>query len=147
MRRKLSDALITQIRMRAGGLCEYCHVIEQWQCVLFTVDHVIPLALGGDDTITNLALACAHCNRRKSYSITSIDPQTNLSTSLFNPRLDQWRDHFIWSGDSTKLIGTTPSGRATITTLEINRPHLVSIRQADIVIGRHPPEGDLRLFS
>jgi 5-methylcytosine-specific restriction endonuclease McrA len=30
-----------------------------------TLDHVIPLVCGGEDTITNTVLACAPCNREK----------------------------------------------------------------------------------
>jgi HNH endonuclease len=32
----------------------------------FTVDHIVPLAQGGTTILENLALACFHCNRRKS---------------------------------------------------------------------------------
>ena len=66
----------TQIRQRAHALCEYCHTAEQWQYVPFTVDHIIPLAHGGTTTLDNLALACFHCNRRKSTHRTGSDPQT-----------------------------------------------------------------------
>jgi len=36
------------VRRRAQYLCEYCHTAEQWQYVPFTVDHVLPLAQGGN---------------------------------------------------------------------------------------------------
>ncbi|AXH46940.1 HNH endonuclease [Mycobacterium phage Aminay] len=32
----------------------------------FTIDHIVPLALGGEDTLDNLAAACRKCNRDKS---------------------------------------------------------------------------------
>jgi 5-methylcytosine-specific restriction endonuclease McrA len=74
-RNKISEDLQEQVRQRANGLCEYCHASEQWQYVRFTVDHVVPLAEGGGDSLSNLALACFHCNRRKSNHLIGIDPQ------------------------------------------------------------------------
>ena len=32
----------------------------------FTVDHIVPFARGGSDSLVNLAPACRYCNRRKS---------------------------------------------------------------------------------
>ena len=58
----ISPAKKRLIRQRAGERCEYCHADERWQFVLFTVDHVTPRSLGGDDTADNLALACRNCN-------------------------------------------------------------------------------------
>lgn len=34
-----------------------------------SVDHVLPLSLGGDDTLANVALACLGCNIRKSNRV------------------------------------------------------------------------------
>jgi 5-methylcytosine-specific restriction endonuclease McrA len=76
-------------------LCEYCHASEKWQYVLFTVDHVIPLSQNGKDTIDNFALACFHCNRRKSAKTTAVDPESGLEVPLFNPRKSLWSEHFI----------------------------------------------------
>ena len=84
-RRAISRTMQVQIRQRAHGLCEYCHTAEQWQYVPFTVDHIIPLAHGGTHTLDNLALACFHCNRRKSTHQTGRDPQSGAATPLFHP--------------------------------------------------------------
>lgn len=43
----LSERIQAEVRERAQGLCEYCHASEQWQYVQFTIDHVIPLSMGG----------------------------------------------------------------------------------------------------
>jgi len=130
------------IRQRANGLCEYCHISEQWQYVRFTIDRVIPAAKGGTDNLDNLALACFHCNRRKSDRITAFDPESGEEVPLFNPRKNAWKDHFIWSDDGIQIIGVTAIGRATVSTLELNRNRVLNIRLADKMIGRHPPEGD-----
>jgi hypothetical protein len=131
-----------QVRDRARGLCEYCHTAEQWQYVPFTVDHIVPLAQGGTTILENLALACFHCNRRKSIQITAQDPQSGSVVPLFNPRQHVWSAHFVWSVGGLLLLGLTPIGRATITALALNRERVVAIRATDIAVGRHPPAGD-----
>lgn len=45
---KFSEAVQTQVRLRSQGLCEYCHALERWQYVQFTVDHVIPFIWSSD---------------------------------------------------------------------------------------------------
>ncbi len=45
---------------RDGALCVYC------DCPLSrdiaTIDHIVPIAAGGPDTLINKALACGPCN-------------------------------------------------------------------------------------
>ena len=141
--RKIPESIRHQVRQRAELLCEYCHASEQWQYVLFTVDHIVPLAQNGEDTLDNFALACFHCNRRKATKTTAIDPQFGVEVPLFNPRQSSWSEHFIWSVDRLSVIGLTPTGRATVAALNLNRERILNIRAADLAIGRHPPPGDL----
>lgn len=141
-RRKIPEDIQSQVRQRANYLCEYCHASEQWQYVAFTIDHVIPLTLRGADILNNLALACFHCNRKKSGKTTAIDPQSSTEVPLFNPRKQSWREHFIWSADGLLIIGLTPIGRATVATLMLNRERVINIRAADKAVGRHPPVDD-----
>jgi HNH endonuclease len=142
-RSKLSETLQQQVRDRARHLCEFCHACEKWQYVKFTVDHFIPLSLGGSDQFHNLALACFHCNRRKTNRLTAIDPISKADVSLFNPRQETWRDHFKWSEDKLTIVGLTATGRATVIALALNRDRVISIRSADLEVGRHPPMDDL----
>ncbi|MCF4967318.1 HNH endonuclease [Nostoc sp. CMAA1605] len=123
-------------------MCEYCHASEQWQYVSFTVDHVIPLTKGGANSIDNLALACFHCNRQKSDKIKAFDEYSSSEVPLFNPRIDSWQKHFIWSMDALLIVGLTATGRATIAELAFNRARIINIRCADKEIGRHPPADD-----
>jgi hypothetical protein len=141
-RSNISETLQLQVRERALGLCEYCHTHETWQYVPFTLDHVIPLSLGGQTVAENLALACFHCNRRKSNRTKAIDTQTNEEVNLYNPRLYAWSEHFIWSGDGLTIIAVTPIGRATVDGFDLNRERVLRIRAEDKVVGRHPPVGD-----
>ena len=143
-RSKIPEAVQEQVRQRANALCEYCHASEQWQYVRFTVDHVVPLAQSGTDGLDNLALACFHCNRRKAAKTTAIDPDSNLEVLLFNPRQDVWSHHFIWSSNGLLVLSFTPTGRATVAALDLNRDRVINIRAADQEIGRHPPPNDPR---
>ncbi|MDF5713906.1 MAG: HNH endonuclease [Rhizonema sp. NSF051] len=139
---RFQQSVQEQVRQRANYLCEYCHASELWQYVCFTVDHVVPLSLGGTDKLENLALACFHCNRKKTNRLTATDPQSNEEVPLFNPRQHLWNDHFIWSADGQLIIGLTLIGRATISALVLNRERVINIRTADRAIGRHPPVED-----
>ena len=141
-RRRIPTEIQNEVRIRANYLCEYCHASEKWQYVQFTVDHVIPLGKGGTDELANLALACFHCNRRKSDKLATLDSNTQKEVSLFNPRSDSWSEHFIWSTDGLRIIDLTSIGRATIEVLQLNRVRVLNIRSADVVVGRHPPAED-----
>ena len=85
LRRKIPVAVQRAVRERAKHLCEYCHTAEHWQYVPFTVDHIVPLKHGGSSSSENLALACFHCNRRKSDREIAPDPLSGQSVLLFNP--------------------------------------------------------------
>ncbi|MBI1927939.1 HNH endonuclease [Candidatus Poribacteria bacterium] len=141
-RRKIPTEIQNEVRRLANDLCEYCHASEKLQYVRFTVDHVIPLGKGGMDTLDNLALACFDCNRRKSDKFTALDPVTGEEVLLFNPRLDSWNTHFIWSADGLFIVGLTPMGRATIEVLQFNRERVLNIRAPDVAVERHPPDSD-----
>lgn len=49
---------------RDGGRCISCAAQSDLE-----FDHIIPVALGGSDTIRNLQLLCEPCNRRKGASL------------------------------------------------------------------------------
>jgi hypothetical protein len=53
-----------EVARRAGHSCSYCRSREAVVGASFTVDHIIPQALGGSDALDNLCLACWDCNRR-----------------------------------------------------------------------------------
>lgn len=68
----VSRRLRFEILRRDGSTCRYCGA--QAPDATLTVDHVIPVALGGGDEPNNLVTACVDCNGGKS----SINPDSAL---------------------------------------------------------------------
>jgi CRISPR/Cas system Type II protein with McrA/HNH and RuvC-like nuclease domain len=133
---KISQFTQRKVRKRSNYLCEYCHADERWQFVTFTIDHIIPISFGGNDSFENLALACFHCNRQKSNKL-SIN-----EIPIFNPRRMIWNEHFIWSKDYLRILPKTDIGKITIELLQLNRERLLLIRADDAKVHRHPPIDD-----
>jgi hypothetical protein len=104
----------------------------------FEVEHIVPRARGGEDEFANLALACGSCNRRKAQVIQAIDPQTGVDVSLFNPRRHVWREHFEFVAAEVAIIGRTPTGRATVERLNLNRRQMIRARLLWGVNGWYP---------
>jgi len=63
------------------------------------------------------ALRVTGKERREFTAYAVTDPQTGKSVLLYNPRKDFWEEHFRWSTNWQKLIGRTPTGRATVRAL------------------------------
>lgn len=124
---------------RAQGCCEYCMSLADFATESFSVEHIIPLAEGGDHALANLALACQGCNGHKYTKIAAFDPLDNIPVALYHPRKQRWHEHFSWSRDYTHIIGITPTGRATVEALKMNRPNLINLRMALYLLGEHPP--------
>jgi HNH endonuclease len=125
------------VSQRAMGRCEYCGLAQEGQEATFHIDHIVPVAAGGQTTVENLALACVSCSLRKAARQTAIDPQTGEGAAVYNPRRERWSDHFRWDG--VRLVGQTATGRATVAALDMNRPLMLAIRQEEADLGRHPP--------
>jgi hypothetical protein len=75
--------------------------------------------------LENLALACWSCNLKKGPNLSGIDPQTGQLAALFNPRQDEWEEHFSAAIDPLKTLcvairGRTPVGRASVHVLGLN---------------------------
>jgi hypothetical protein len=60
-----------------------------------------------------------------SDRIAPLDAFTDTTMRLFDPRHQVWREHFAWTAEGDRLVGLTPTGRATIAALHLNRPSLV----------------------
>jgi 5-methylcytosine-specific restriction endonuclease McrA len=103
------------------------------------LDHIVPAALGGETVEDNLWLACTACNKLKNDRIAAPDPETGESAPLFNPRRHAWAEHFSWAENGIRVVGLTPTGRATVQALQLKRAVLVAARHLWIAAGWHPP--------
>jgi hypothetical protein len=113
---------------------------QQTQVATFPIDHVLPVAQGGQTVLANLALACPRCNAAKWQRMEATDPGSGATIPLFNPRNQVWSNHFRWlEVDTTVLEGLTAIGRATIVAFELNHPRHLEVRRWLIVLGLHPP--------
>ena len=124
---------------RANGCCEYCRSQVRFAIQPFSVEHIIPRSQGGETTLDNLALACQGCNNYKYNKTEGRDPLTNDIIRLYHPRQQQWRNHFAWNDDFTLIIGLTPTGRATVEALQLNREGVLNLRRVLYAMGEHPP--------
>lgn len=123
-----------------GDRCEYCASSERVTGVPLEVDHVIPLSRRGVTAQANLCRACPQCNAYKADQIEAIDPVSEDRVPLYNPRQQQWTDHFAWSEDGTMITGQTPIGRATVEALKVNNPITIRARRLWVSVGWHPPK-------
>lgn len=135
----MDEALVRQVRERAGYACEYCLLAEGHIPGPFPIDHVIARQHRGPTALHNLANTCIHCNCHKGTNLTGIDPLTGKLTRLFNPRRLKWSRHFRWDGPY--LVGRTAIGRTTIEVLAMNTVEIVRLREALIAEGNFPPTG------
>lgn len=126
------------VAQRARHRCEYCLAPEAVFNLPIEVEHVVPLSRGGLDTSTNLALACRSCNVHKSFHIATIDPQTETEVPFFNPRTQNWHEHFAVSQDGARLEGLSPAGRATVLRLRMNSRLQVVARHQWRSLGLYP---------
>lgn len=127
------------VRNRARCLCEYCRTPEDFSPQSFVVEHIFPRVLGGETKEENLAYSCQGCNSHKAVKTGAIDPVTEENISLFNPRTQIWREHFVWNENFTEVIGLTATGRATVEALHLNRNGLKNLRRVLYRTGQHPP--------
>ena len=101
-----------RVILRSGNRCEYCLIHQDDAIAAHQIDHVIAEKHGGATSLDNLAFSCVLCNLRKGSDLSSIDPESNTITNLFNPRTQKWLNHFAI--DDTHIIGITPEGRTTV---------------------------------
>jgi hypothetical protein len=135
----VSAELRRTVTARALACCEYCRSQERYAPQAFSVEHIIPHGKGGETTPDNLALACQGCNNHKYTRTTGYDAANQQSVVLYHPRQHQWYEHFAWNEDFTIIVGLTPTGRATVETLQLNHEGLVNLRRVLVALGEHPP--------
>lgn len=128
-----------QVLERANGNCEYCKNQQTYSTAPFSVEHILALSKGGDHELQNLALSCPACNAHKYTKQAALDSLTRKVVPLFNPRTQIWAEHFVWDETRTQILGLTPTGRATVKCLKMNRVESVNLRLVLAAFGKHPP--------
>lgn len=124
---------------RAKNCCEYCHSQARFATQSFSVEHICPRSQGGRTVLDNLALACQGCNGHKYDKTEGYDPVSKTFVPLYHPRQHRWHEHFQWSAGFILIVGLTPTGRATVNTLQLNREGVVNLREILYKMGKHPP--------
>ena len=122
------------VRLRARDRCEYCRISQLGQEATFHVDHVVPRHAGGATADNNLALACVSCSLRKGARTVARDPVSGSEVAIFNPRRESWDAHFVMTPEFA-LEGLTPTGRASIELLRMNRPNALIVRALEAQLG------------
>jgi len=135
----IPKALRRRVTEQARHRCGYCLTTELLIGAPMEIEHIIPLASGGQTAESNLWLACSLCNQYKGIRVVVPDPFTDEYVPVFNPRQQAWNEHFIWSTDFERIIGRTAIGRATVAALHLNRPLLMRSRRVWVAAGLHPP--------
>lgn len=139
-RSRISVAVEQSVRQAAQNRCGYCLSPQRLVMARMEIDHIVPISKGGSDEESNLWLACPLCNRHKGNRTTAIDPETGNSVPLFNPRTQNWFEHFTWSKDGLRIMGLTPIGRATVVALHLDDdPDALFVRSFWVEAGWHPP--------
>jgi hypothetical protein len=133
----IPSAIRLEVIERADGQCEFCLLHQDDAETPHQIDHLIAIKHGGRTIAENLALACQLCNRHKGSDLTAIDPEGSAIVPLFNPRAQKWEDHFGLQG--ARIVGLTPSGRATVILLRLNGEDRLIDRNALAAAGRYPP--------
>lgn len=125
----MDDTTKNLVRSRAESRSEYCGIGERYFSQLFQIEHIRSKSHGGSDDEENLALACRRCNLHKGPNLSGIDPETEMLTSLFNPRTDIWNEHFEQL-ETGEIQGLTAIGRTTVFVLNMNEPRRMELRRA-----------------
>jgi 5-methylcytosine-specific restriction endonuclease McrA len=128
-RERLSVEIDRRVREAAGHRCGYCLSPQRLVMARLEIDHIIPLSKGGTNDEVNLWLSCPLCNRSKADRVSARDPETEEDVPLFHPRNQRWSDHFRGADDGLRIVGLTPTGRATVAALHLaDDPEAIEVR-------------------
>ena len=134
---KIAEKLKRKIRNQAQNRCGYCLLPQSLNPGQLEIEHILPTARGGTDDEENLWLSCRLCNGYKGVQTEATDRKTGKTVLLFNPRTNNWNEHFKWKAD--KIVGKTACGRATIQALKLNNEIILPVRKKWMTAGWFPP--------
>ncbi len=134
---KIPEKLKIKLRKQAKNRCGYCLLPQSLNPTLLEIEHILPTAKGGTDNEENLWLACRLCNGYKATQTEAFDVETNQNIPLFNPRIQNWDEHFKWNNEY--IVGKTACGRATVQALKLNNEIILQVRKKWLIAGWFPP--------
>ncbi len=123
----ISTDLRQLVASRAEYSCEYCLMPQLFSLHKHEPDHILPRQHGGETEAENLALACFRCNRYKGPNVGSFDPLTGVLVPFFNPRTQNWKEHF--SFNVAMIEPLTAEARVTVKILRMNDNERLDERQ------------------
>lgn len=121
----VSQAQRDAVRRAHRFQCGYCGVHENEAGSELEIDHYQPLANSGPDDEANLVYACPTCNKTKG----DFWAQADASQRILHPRRDHLTEH-LWELMDARLEPLTLTGEFHIRRLRLNRPQLITLRQA-----------------
>ena len=121
---------------RANSCCEYCLIHHDDHYLSHEIDHILSEKHRGTTIADNLCLSCFDCNRYKGSDVGSFDIETGNFAPLYNPRTQQWNEHFRLDG--AVIVPVTPEGRVTVFLLRLNSENRLVRRRALIDLNRYP---------
>ena len=135
MSRYISPDVRREVAARAEFLCEYCLIAEEDTFFGCEVEHIISRKHGGSSELSNLAYACAFCNRYKGSDVGSVSEAGEFSR-FFNPRSDRWSEHFRLNANVIHPLSVI--GDVTARIFRFNHPEQLLERAGLISVGRYP---------
>lgn len=106
-----------EVLKRDGHRCRYCGATAE--DAKLTVDHVVPVVLGGSDDPTNLATACAPCNSGKTSTnpddelVQEVDEAAHAMADAFRLVMMQRRERQAEIDEDVDYFGSAIWGRFT----------------------------------
>ena len=136
MSKNIPEALRRAVAVRARYKCEYCRRPEMDSFIRYQSDHIISRKHGGKTILENLAHACPICNNAKGSDLSTIlEDEANL-IRLFNPRKDDWFEHF--DIEDGVIVPKTDVAEGTIKLLKLNEVNRILERLDLIAAGLFP---------
>lgn len=136
MSRYISESLRSEIELRANGICEYCRIRIEDTYFGGEIDHIISVKHRGETSSENLAFACQPCNRNKGSDLGSVSVASNKLVRFFNPRTDDWSEHFRINSNA-EIEALTEIGEVTSFIFGFNEPERITERKGLIELGNY----------
>jgi hypothetical protein len=115
---RFSPSLRVFVAFRAHNSCEYCKISEEASFIPFKIDHIISLKHGGKNLRINLVWSCFSCNNNKGSDVGTILLPNKNFIRFFNPREDNWEEHFKMKDGQIMLL--TEIAESTDKILKLN---------------------------